>query len=156
MNRKLYRVAAIVLAVMMLLAVKSVLKPQSVEAVVLDAEMNVKEMLEQLKKDGKPSIIVLYYESECCASSVEYYSEYRKRAMQLLEENKSRAGTLYIDTTKLTEEQAKAVYEMTADYKINIYPTVLLLDTEGELLKTVNGVIDVKYVNEIIDGMVKK
>lgn len=154
MKRKMLIFVAFIIAVAVLLIIKGNLRTQSTHNAFLDTTMDVEAEYGRLKNSGRPSIIVFYYESDCCTNTKEYYEEYKKRAIQLLKDNNRDLGTLFINTIELTEAQGKAVQKIAEENGITAYPSILLLDSNGEPAKIINGFFENKTVNVIINGLV--
>ena len=141
--------------VCILLIAKVMLKPDKVEALEVNENTDIKAVYQQLKTQGKPAIIVMTYYSDCCSDTSEFCTDYNEKAKKLLEDYKEKMGTLYLDSTYLTEEQRKDQLEIAVENNVLEYPSIVFLDVNGKKDKAYHSYFDDKLFREEADRLVK-
>ena len=104
-------------------------------------------------ESGKPSILVLSYDADCCASTKAFYDNYNGMAKKLLEEYKSKFNTLFINIGILDKNNMSTAIEIANQYEALNMPSILILDKDGKAYKVIEGLFDEAEVKQILDGI---
>jgi thioredoxin-related protein len=142
--------------IVVLLGAKGIFRPEEVEAINVNENTDIRAAYQQIKTQGKPAIIVMTYYSDCCTDTSEFCADYNKKAKQLIEDYNTKMGSLYLDSTYLTEDQRKIQLEIAVENKVLEYPAIVFLDAEGKTYKTFPSYFDDKKLREEADRLVKK
>lgn len=155
MSKNKVLLIVVVSLVCILLIAKGMLKPERVEALVVNENTDIEAAYQQIKTQGKPAIIVMTYYSDCCSDTSEFCADYNEKAKKLIEDYKDKMGTLYLDSTYLTEEQRKDQLDIAVENNVLEYPSIVFLDKNGKTYKAYHSYFDDKLFREEADRLVK-
>ena len=116
--------------------------------------MALSDAYPSLEAEGKPSMIVFSYYTECCLTSMYYYGVYNHNAKDIIEDYKDGIASIFIDYYALDENNRMVAQKIAQKYEVTSFPTLLLLDEEGRLLEKFIGDMQEERVREKLDEMV--
>ncbi len=117
------------------------------------ANKNLKTVYEEILKSGKPSIIVFSYDAECCESTKIFFENYNKKAFEIINANKEKFDTLFINTGILGKEDMEAALKIAEDNGVVNLPSILILDSKGKPYKVIGGIFEESEINKALEGV---
>jgi hypothetical protein len=118
-----------------------------------EKDNSLKSIYQRFAESGKPSILVFSYDADCCASTKAFFDEYNSKAKKVLEENKDKFNTLFINTGILDKENTNTAIEIAAQNEVLNLPSILLLDKACKSYKVIEGVFNEAEVKKVLGGM---
>jgi len=121
-------------------------------------EVNSKDLEAQYKKiveSGKPSTIVFSYDADCCEKTRIFFDDYNKKVFALMEENKDKFDTLFINTGILDKKDMDTALDIASKNEVLTIPSILILDSAGKAYEVIGGQFEESLVKNILDGMEK-
>jgi hypothetical protein len=110
------------------------------------------EKYNKVSTSKEPSIIVFSYDAECCPTTEAFFYEYNIKVSTLIEDYGSKFECVYIDTgSTKTEKKQKKLLEIIDENKINQLPALIIKDSKGNTLKTIEGDFDNSEVRKFLD-----
>lgn len=116
---------------------------------------DLKSKYEKILKSGKPSIIVFSYDADCCEKTRIFFDDYNKKVFALMEENKDKFDTLFINTGILDKKDMDTALDIASKNEVLTLPSILILDSAGEAYEVIGGQFEESLVKNILDGMEK-
>lgn len=117
--------------------------------------VDLKTQYEQIKKCGKPSIVIFSYDGDCCENTKRFFDEYNNKAKMLISDYENKVNGVFINTGALSEKDNDVLAKIAKENKVNNLPFILIMDKTGEIFKVIEGKFEDEEVRKIIDGMVK-
>ncbi|MFO7928606.1 MAG: hypothetical protein ACQEP5_09835 [Actinomycetota bacterium] len=120
------------------------------------ANRDLETIYEEILKSGKPSIIVFSYDAECCESTRIFFENYNKKALEIINANKEKFDTLFINTGILGKEDMETALKIAEDNRVVNLPSILILDPKGKPYKVISDIFEESEINkgleEVIDA----
>lgn len=116
---------------------------------------DLKSKYEKILKSGKPSIIVFSCDADCCEKTRIFFDDYNKKVFALMEENKDKFDTLFINTGILDKKDMDTALDIASKNEVLTLPSILILDSAGEAYEVIGGQFEESLVKNILDGMEK-
>lgn len=116
---------------------------------------NFQTTYDEFKTNGRASLMVFSYEGECCDNTKLFLSAYNQDAKSLLSKYKEVCNTLYINIGILTESQNRDALKIARENKVNVLPSILILDKGGKVAKVLPGNFKKDEAINIVDTLLK-
>jgi hypothetical protein len=117
------------------------------------AKRDLETIYEGILKSGKPSIIVFSYDAECCESTRIFFENYNKKAFEVINANKEKFDTLFINTGILGKEDIETALKIAEDNGVVDLPSILILDPKGKPYKVISGIFEESEINKALEGV---
>jgi len=153
-KKKLGILMLIVFAIAGVFIAKEILKKSRIESA-NKSSFSVEQEYEKLKKTNKSSIIVFTYEGDCCESTKKFFDEYNSKVRELISAYKNDFNSLYINTGILSEDDQEILMKIANENGVKTLPTIVIRNSEGKVIKVIEGPFIKEEVRAIMDGLVK-
>lgn len=156
-KKNLIITAAVVAIILSIILVKEVfIKKNSVqiEQTTTSEDIDYTKRYEQIKKSGKPSIIVFSYEGQCCPGTKRFLQMYNNSVLSIFDLFKDKIKSLFINTGSLSVEQKKDVVKIAKQIGARRLPSMVILDKTGKVYKSFLGRFNENDVKNIIKGLI--
>jgi ABC-type lipoprotein release transport system permease subunit len=117
------------------------------------ASVSLKEQYEQLRKSSKPSIIIFSYYGGCCEDTKKFLNEYNTKADQLMKDYEKKFTVLFINTGILKGADKDTLMKIEEENGASQLPFILIRDSKGKVIKTMEGSLDDEQTRNILDGV---
>lgn len=115
--------------------------------------MELAEAYPKLKSADKPSMIVFSYYTECCLTSMNYYGVYNYYAKEIIDDYKDSIASIFIDYKALDEKNRQVAQQIAEKYEVTSFPTIIILDKEGNILEKFVGDMQNETVRKKLDAI---
>jgi len=111
------------------------------------------EKYTNLKKSGKPFLVVFSYEGQCCESTRLLLEKYNKQVKGIIEEYKNKIGSLYIDVEKANAQDNEGLSKIAGENKVAQIPSLLIVDAAGNKKELFSGEFQREKVINILKSL---
>jgi hypothetical protein len=119
-----------------------------------DNEQALMKAYGNMIKSGKPLVLSLSYDADCCEGTKRFYIKYNSLILELFAQYQGKVNTFFFNAGKINEKQQKEMMEIAQ--KINLekgFPILILLDSKGSKKQSLIGEFDIQSAKKSIEGL---
>ncbi|MFZ5897799.1 MAG: TlpA family protein disulfide reductase [Bacillota bacterium] len=120
----------------------------------VDQPSTVADLLGPALSGGKPLVIVLTYNADCCESTKQYFARHREMAEEMEQSYQGRVSFIWLDIALYDKLDRSGLKKLAQDYQIKAIPAIIVLDGNGAVAGRYEGIPDDTVIRETLDKLV--